>query len=172
MEVNRKEVEKQVLTGLNTGDPEAKWLLGILVDAGFEFSNPELKSVIAEYSDADPSDVVNLTQHPASQEQILAGVYDLSNKAALQRLLTFDNLPSREEIEVAAAGLAELTWGFGSAMIGGAPYLMAPLERALRRVGVRPLYAFSVRESTEETQPDGSIKKVNVFRHAGFVDGS
>jgi len=117
-------------------------------------------------------EVINLTQHPATQEQILAGVKDHTNRTHLVRLLTFDHLPSREEIEAAATGLAELTCGFAAAMIGGAPYLMGPLERALRRVGVQPLYAFSVRESTEETQPDGSIRKVNVFRHAGFVDGS
>ena len=29
--------------------------------------------------------------------------------------------------------------------------------------------AFSVRESVEETQPDGSVIKRNVFKHAGFV---
>jgi hypothetical protein len=54
-------------------------------------------------------------------------------------------------------------------MIGGAPYLMAPLERSLRSVGVYPVYAFSVRESVEQTAPDGTVRKTNVFRHAGFV---
>jgi len=56
-----------------------------------------------------------------------------------------------------------------TAMIGGGPYLLAPLERALRRTGVDSLYAFSVRESSEERLPDGSVKKVAVFRHLGFV---
>lgn len=55
------------------------------------------------------------------------------------------------------------------AMIGGAPYLMAPLEIALRDVGIRPLYAFSVRASVEKTRPDGSVEKINVFKHGGFV---
>ena len=32
-----------------------------------------------------------------------------------------------------------------------------------------PLYAFSRRESVEEWQPDGSVRKINIFRHDGFV---
>ena len=55
------------------------------------------------------------------------------------------------------------------AMIGGAPYLMAPLETALRVIGIEPVYAFSTRASVEQTMPDGSVRKVNDFRHAGFV---
>ena len=45
---------------------------------------------------------------------------------------------------------------------------MAPLEEALRYRGILPLYAFSRRESREETDPDGSVRKVAVFRHLGF----
>jgi hypothetical protein len=59
---------------------------------------------------------------------------------------------------------------FKFAMIGGAPYLMAPLESALRAHGITPVYAFSVRESVDQVQPDGSVRKVAVFRHAGFVN--
>ena len=45
------------------------------------------------------------------------------------------------------------------------------LEAALRQQGFTPLYAFSVRESADQTQPDGSVRKVAVFRHVGFVEG-
>jgi len=34
--------------------------------------------------------------------------------------------------------------------------------------GIVPVYAESVRDSVEEKQADGSIKKVSVFRHLGF----
>jgi len=54
-------------------------------------------------------------------------------------------------------------------MIGCAPYFMRPLARALLAVNLRPLYAFSIRESVERIRADGSIEKVNVFRHVGFV---
>ena len=54
-------------------------------------------------------------------------------------------------------------------MIGGAPWLMGTLETKLREYGIQPMYAFSRRESVEQKQPDGSVRKVNVFRHAGWV---
>ena len=129
--------------------------------------------------------ILHLTQHPATPDQLAAGVVDLGgdDRAALVRLLTFEALPTRAEIIARADALAALaaafaasedredgTTGFAlSAMIGGAPYLMAPLETALRDAGIEPVYAFSVRESEEKTQPDGTIRKVAVFRHAGFV---
>jgi hypothetical protein len=123
--------------------------------------------------------ILNLTQHPGTPEQ---GVTDLTGDelAALKTALTFDAIPTAQEITERAEYIAELACmnGLGgedddpiptSAMIGGAPYLMAPLERELRQRGVDPRYAFSARESVEQTQPDGSVRKVNVFRHAGFV---
>ncbi len=121
--------------------------------------------------------ILNLTQHPASGEQIAAGVTDLPSdrRATLIALLTFDDLPTAEEIADAAEEIALLADdhlpenGDPAAMIGGAPWLMAPLETALRRHLIRPIYAFSRRESVEQIQTDGSVRKVNVFRHAGFV---
>jgi len=122
--------------------------------------------------------IINLTQHPATPEQIAAGVVDLQGKAleGLKALLTFDDLPTQDEITLRAVKIAQLAVPMAGplpdgAMIGGAPYLMAPLEYALGLVRVQPMYAFSVRESIEQTQPDGSVRKVNVFRHAGFVGG-
>jgi hypothetical protein len=126
---------------------------------------------------------LNLTQHAATPEQVAAGVHDLpeAERAALVALLTFDSLPGRAEIEARAHALAELACCNGlagdegddphpaKAMIGGAPYLMAALEAELRARHIEPVYAFSVRESVEQTQPDGSVRKINVFRHTGWV---
>ena len=125
-----------------------------------------------------PPMILNLTQHPATPEQREAGVSDLPDELRKQLvgLLTFDLLPSREEIEDRAEALALLAdsllpeEGNPAAMIGGAPYLMAPLEVALRNQRIRPLYAFSVRESVEQTLPDGTIRKTSIFRHAGFIE--
>jgi len=138
--------------------------------------------------------IINLTQHPATNEQVSAGVFDLPPglRGDLVAMLTFDALPGADEVrdrahdiavmasmlasgedraEEAGDEVAESDLGaFAlSAMIGGAPYLMAPLEIALREQGIEPVYAFSVRESTEQVQQDGSVRKVNTFRHAGFV---
>ncbi len=123
--------------------------------------------------------ILNLTQHASTPEQ---GVTDLGGDllVTLRKALTFDALPTMGDILDRAAIVAELACLARQAaavkdgqtvyaMIGGAPYLMAPLERELHMVGITPVYAFSTRESTEQTQPDGSVRKVNVFRHAGFV---
>ena len=130
--------------------------------------------------------IVNLTQHPATPEQRAAGVVDLTGPAreSLIEALTFDSLPSSEDVAERAERIAMLAvqivdpgdsderlGGGEGAMIGGAPYLMAPLVAALKAFGLTPLFAFSVRESAEQTLPDGSVRKVAVFRHAGFVPG-
>lgn len=46
---------------------------------------------------------------------------------------------------------------------------MAALDAELHARRIQPVYAFPTRESVEQTQPDGSVRKVNVFRHAGFM---
>ncbi len=117
--------------------------------------------------------ILNLTQHIATPDQISAGVVEPSpaDKALIQSALTFDTLPDSMILRTRAETLAMYVSGTGhkSAMIGGAPYFMAPLEKALINSCVRPLYAFSVRETDEQTQPDGSVKTVAAFRHAGFI---
>ena len=126
--------------------------------------------------------IINLTQHPATKDQLVAGVIDLPEKQRqeLIRRLTFDELPNDGEVQQRAATIAgDLhEWledagieNVDAAMIGGAPYLMCPLERYLIGVRIQPIYAYSERISFEEKQPDGSVRKVNVFRHAGFIRG-
>ena len=122
--------------------------------------------------------ILNLTQHEATPQQIAEGVVDLTpeDRAQLRVLLTFDELPSAVQITTVASAICALALMAGlagppvaAAMIGGAPFLMSALERALRAAGVTPVYAFSRRESVEEVQPDGTVRKINVFRHLGFV---
>ena len=118
--------------------------------------------------------ILNLTQHQATQEQLAEGVFEplQEMKKTIQNLLTFDHLPTKEEIERTAQALAWLADATGAeaAMIGGAPFLMSALEERLNALNIQPLYAFSVRESVEQVQQDGSVRKVNVFRHLGFVE--
>ena len=54
-------------------------------------------------------------------------------------------------------------------MIGGAPWFMSALEKELIANGFKPVYAFSERVSVDHHQPDGSVRKVNEFRHIGFI---
>ena len=114
---------------------------------------------------------LNLTQHASTPEQ---GCLDLRGEqlSQLRTLLNFVVLPSRAEIEERAKAIAEMAIATGatSAMIGGAPFLMPALEKALAKVNVTPLYAFSVREVVETTSPDGGVIKTAIFRHLGFVE--
>jgi hypothetical protein len=129
--------------------------------------------------------ILNLTQHVSTDEQKAQLVVEpRMTKAKIQKLLTFEEIPTKEEIESRATKLAEIAVSEASmyagetdnvvwitrVMLGGAPYLMGALEKAVRECGFTPVYAFSQRESEEITQPDGSVRKVQVFRHCGFVE--
>ena len=122
--------------------------------------------------------ILNLTQHVATPEQIAQGVVEPSPevKARIQELLTFDEPPDPAEIIRRAEKFAVLAYEIVTAeydsetvMIGGAPFFISALERELMFRGMDPVYAFSRRESVDQTQPDGSVRKVAVFRHLGFV---
>lgn len=123
--------------------------------------------------------ILNLTQHAATPEQIEAGVVDLTGTdlVEIKALLTFADLPREGEPEARARAIADIARRVAGnvaegdevfGMIGGAPYLMAPLEAALAQAGIAPVYAFSVRESVETTDADGSVRKTAIFRHRGF----
>lgn len=136
--------------------------------------------------------ILNLTQHPATPEQLATGLQDLppALRADLKTYLTFNSAPTRHEIQRRAALIADLAvlavlwqpaplapgvWPLDqpnpfNAMIGGALWLMSALELALVARGIQPLYSFSVRSSTEQVMPDGTIQKSS-FKHVTFVEG-
>ena len=130
--------------------------------------------------------IINLTQHAATPEQQEAGVIELREKERLVKLLTFDDLPSREEISDRAHRIASLAFDeieyqienlelknefvCCSAMIGGAPWPMGVLEETLMGMDIKPLYAFSKRVVTEEVKENAAIIKTAVFKHLGFVE--
>lgn len=113
--------------------------------------------------------ILNLTQHAATPEQQAQGVFEPSeqDKADIQYLLTFDEIPSKGGIRRRAELLAMIANNYDcqQVMIGGAPYLMAPLVLEIPNA----VFAFSERVSEEQHMPDGSVRKVNVFKHVGFV---
>lgn len=120
--------------------------------------------------------IANLTQHPASAEQIKDGVFDLGpeKREKLGQLLTFEEVPNKALLQRRAEEIVDLlydgsTFVAKKAMIGGAPFLMGYLENELRIEGVSPLYAFSRRESIEKVV-NGETQKLSVFKHLGFVE--
>lgn len=127
--------------------------------------------------------ILNLTQHKATPEQIAQGVIELPPMIAdmIKRASTFDEIPDKQFLFEKARYIAGLALTVAApnyrrddlgqitkAMIGGALFFMSALEKALINVGIQPVYAFSVRQSTE-TQVDGVVTKINTFKHAGFV---
>jgi hypothetical protein len=125
---------------------------------------------------------LNLTIHPATAEQIAAGVVDMpegdSWTAQFRVGLLIENLPTYDFLRQRAAQLARTACAIAAgmtpvpdrAMIGSGPPAMLPLlESELMRAGLRPVYAFTRREAVEERQADGSVVKRAVFRHLGFV---
>jgi len=113
--------------------------------------------------------ILNLTQHQGTPEQ---GVYEPENKQLVKELLTFDAPPTKADIDSRAAALADIAVYHADcndcwhAMIGGAPFFMGALERALKARGIQPVYSFTRRESKD--LPGG--KKISVFKHVEFIE--
>jgi len=131
--------------------------------------------------------IINLTQHPATPEQISQGVVEPKRKSMIIRWLTFNEMPTIEKIRRHALQLATLAqWEYVDLvqekkipedsdvriMIGGAPFLMGPLEQALCEAGLRVVYAFSRRVCEETPKADNTVEKRQIFRHAGFIEVS
>ena len=117
--------------------------------------------------------ILNLTQHAATPEQLEAGVIDLMQHdlASLKALLNFVGLPTRDDVYNRAYAIAALAENLmaESVMIGGAPFLMPVLQKALQMRGITVLYAFSERVSIEKIV-NGVVVKTNEFKHIGFVE--
>ena len=138
--------------------------------------NAKTLNTTTEITEEKAMTIVNLTQHNATNDQIDAGVfnvdYDHNELDYLRSLLTFDSIPTIEDMQQRADEIAKIALRTNAkkAMIGGAPFFMGYLETALKSVGIQPLYAFSQRVSVETTAEDGAVTKQNVFKHMGFVE--
>jgi hypothetical protein len=117
--------------------------------------------------------IANLTQHIPTDKQKADGVVHLPEKhEIIKTLLTFENIPTKEEMVDRAERLAKIVEEegvFDAALIGGAPYFMSTLEKVLKEHGIKPLYSFSKRISIEKKEGDKIIKQ-NVFEHIGFIE--
>jgi len=113
--------------------------------------------------------ILNLTQHDATEEQLKAGVVEPTkeDKAWVRQLLTFNEIPSKNDIVRRAKELSEVAEEYiecEKAMIGGAPFLMPSLEYYLKKKGVVPVYSFS-----KIIVEDRDGVKISKFKFEGFV---
>lgn len=116
--------------------------------------------------------ILNLTQHFCTPAQTKVGVEEPVFKAQVQNLITFKEIPTEMGMKSRAQKLAYMCKedGYSAAMIGGAPFFMGILEQELKKQGIKPVYAFSQRESVDKEMADGSVQKVAVFKHLGFYE--
>lgn len=116
--------------------------------------------------------IYNFTQHKTTIDQLEDGICDVDNQAFVQELLTFDDIPSVEELQERAVKLAEYAKSLNAekVMIGGAFYLITRLAKEMNKRGIKVCYSFSKRHSVDEIQPDGSVVKKVLFKHVAVVD--
>jgi hypothetical protein len=118
--------------------------------------------------------VHNFTQHPATPDQAAQGVQDLcdADRTEVAAHLTFNDIPTVVDQQARAALLVAIARKVHATtvMLGGAPFFMGTLERAFLRAGIRPVYAFSRRETSEYQDGSSNVIKTNVFKHVGFVE--
>ena len=124
-----------------------------------------------ERKEKEKERILNLTQHPATPDQIEAGVIEPENKEEVRKLLTFNELPTYEEIMARAEALATIAikHDVKKAMIGGALFFMTPLAAILRCRGITPLFSFTKRVVEEKVLEDGTVEKKAVFKHEGWI---
>ena len=86
-------------------------------------------------------------------------------KDEVKAMVIADDGEFGNKYEIKEAEFRKLNLAF---MIGGALWLMRPLIEELENIGT-PLFAFTKRVTEEVKQPDGSVKKVAVFKHERFI---
>ena len=119
--------------------------------------------------------IINLTKYKATPEQLAMGVEDLPEKlfGRIGYCLTIKAIPDKQELSDRALAIADIATQVSggkpvTAMIGGPPYLMVPLQIALERLAISPVYAFTKKENVTE-KVNGVTRTRDVFKHVGFV---
>lgn len=135
------------------------------------FKHKGFISLNPDYEISPKKKILNLTQHEATEQQKEDGVIEPENKKEIQELLTFNTLPTSDEVYKRACKLAAkvIENDCDAAMIGGASYLMEILPVIMEKYNLSPLFAFSERQVQETVKEDGSVEKTNIFVHKGFV---
>lgn len=131
-------------------------------------------AAIKEYLAQSPHlDIINLTQHQAVPQQQQSGIFEPPSEVQtrVRDLLTFETPPSAGQLQQRASELAQIAEQnqAQAALIGGAPFLLPYLEKALWRLGIQPAYAFSQRQAQERHKENGEVVKELIFMHEGLI---
>ena len=133
-----------------------------------------------------------MAQHKITPDQAAAGVVDtpegifeLVREASTFRADANGNPPTMDQVRFNANSVSKavifyhtpiqiedhfyLTGTIRKVMIGGAPFFMPKLEKALLDNGINVHYAFTERVVQEVAQPDGTVQKVSKFAYLGDI---
>ena len=127
--------------------------------------------------------IINLTPHLATPDQASAGLIDMPEdgglRAALTEALSFNHQPDQEELLRRARRVVGIMADYAGGMtalqgrkvmLGGFSALMHPLQAACLKAGMQVGYAYpGLCECVDQLQPDGSVLKMAIFRHGGFI---
>lgn len=75
-----------------------------------------------------------------------------------------DDVPFQQHLDWALS----VTRPGDAVLVHGEPGMQTALAFALQETGRIPVYATTARESIDEIQPDGSIRKVAIFKHVRY----
>jgi len=118
--------------------------------------------------------ILNLTQHAATEDQLNAGVIDLQGdlKTALVEAITFPAVYDHEELVSRAKRVVGIVRDSQvdcqHVMIGGMPSFMPVLQNVLQSAGYRVGYACTDRVSVDVPDGNGGVRKTSVFKHVGM----
>ena len=122
--------------------------------------------------------LINLTQHALTDEQIKSVEHTFTPEG-FNKYLTFDTMPTAQDIYIRAFDMFKklvstlehegIYPNDCTVLLGGAPFFMTACESMAIHYGFQYCYAFSKRTSEEIKQPDGTVKKISVFKHEGWI---
>ena len=118
--------------------------------------------------------ILNLTQHASTEDQLNDGVIDLQGdlKIALVAAITFPATYDHAELVSRAKRVVGIVKDSQidaqHVMIGGMPSFMPVLQQVLQAAGYRVGYACTDRVSVDVPDGNGGVKKTSVFKHVGM----
>ena len=122
--------------------------------------------------------LINLTQHSLTDEQKKSVDTTIEPKD-MAVYLNFNDMPDANIINNRAFEMFDCLMAMlpsdvkpedCTVLLGGAPFFMSACEKAAIHYGFNYCYAFSKRVSEEVKQPDGTVRKVSVFKHEGWIE--
>lgn len=118
--------------------------------------------------------ILNLSNHVLTQEQIAElssmGYEIVELNAEDKQRWSQLNLNNYENVVYRIMEAEETRYNVDCFHVAGFPPAVVLAVNTAFHLGKRSVYAYSERVSEEVHQPDGTVKKMNIFKHLGFFN--